>query len=155
VTRGITKQKPKSIASYTVFFGSLAVAIPIILSFLFPALIVSLTTSTPDETVKQFELGVLFFPFFAASLLVLGIYLMYTSENLPSLVQRSIKFIFKFEVSQKISLLVILILLVVYVSLSFHELYEPEEWPDFNNVLISIEGWPFENVNAIQHLIFM
>jgi len=71
---------------------------------------------------------------------------MYRSENLPSQVQRSIKFILNFEVSQRVSLLVILILLTVYVVFSFHELEEPERWIDYVIVLAILDGYPFDNV---------
>jgi len=149
MTKETTKQKPKSFVSYAVFFASLAVAILIVSSLLFPALIVSLTTS-PDQLVNPFEPGVLFYPFFVANLLVLGIYLLYSSQNLPTLIQRSIKFIFNFEVSQRVSLLVIFILIGVYVAFSFNELNEPEDWPDFNFVILAIEGWPFENLHDLR-----
>jgi len=135
--------------SYAVFLTSLAIAIPVLVSFLFPALIVSVTTSTPDEIVNPLELGRYFYPFFIANLLVLGIYLMYTSGNLPSVVQRSIKFIFNFEVSKRVSILAILILLSVYVALSFHELEEPELWGDYIFLTSYMEGWPFENTYDI------
>jgi len=139
------KQQKTSKISWIVFFASLAVAIPTLVSFLFPAVILSLITSTPDPTVNPFQLGVHFIPFFAANLLVLGIYLMYTSQNLPTIVQKSIKFIFNFDVSQRISLLVILILLSLYVALTFHELAEPELWGDFLFVEAGLQGWPFDN----------
>jgi len=142
--------KKTSLVSWIVFFVSLAVAIPSVLSFLFPALIVSITTLTPDETVNPFELGVLFYPFFTANLLLLGFSLLYSSEKLPSLIQRSIKFIFNFEVSQRVSLSVILILLTIYVVFSFYELEEPEIWGDYITVLAVLEGWPFDNVYDIQ-----
>jgi len=70
---------------------------------------------------------------------------MYRSKNLPSQVQRSIKFILNFEVSQRVSLFVILILLTVYVVFSFHELEEPEIWTDIIFVEAILDGWPFDN----------
>jgi len=74
---------------------------------------------------------------------------MYGSQNLPAKIQRSIKFIFDFEVSQRISLLVILILLSLYIGLSYHELLEPELWGDFLFVTSVLEGWPYEDVHDL------
>ena len=112
-----------------------------------PALIVSLTTQFPDETVDPFEIGVLFLPFLVANLIILGIFILYHTKKLPTLIDKSIKFIFNFEVSKKVSLLVILALLAVYVAFNFHELLEPEQWPDFRNIELAMEGWPFENIS--------
>jgi len=143
------KQQKTSKISWIVFFASLAVAIPTLIGFLFPALIVSLTTSTPDEMVNPLELSKFFSIFIAANLLVLGIYLMYSSQNLPAKIQRSIKFIFDFEVSQRISLLVILILLSVYIAFSFHELEDPKMWADFVFIELALEGWPYEDIHDL------
>jgi len=143
------EQQKTSKITWIVFFASLAVAIPALVSFLFPALILSLITSTPDPMVNPFHLGIHLIPFFAVNLLVLGIYLMYSSQNLPTIVQKSIRFIFNFDVSQRISLLVILILLSVYVALTFHELSEPELWGDFLFVEAGLKGWPFDNPHDI------
>jgi len=68
------------------------------------------------------------------------------TKKLPTLIDKSIKFIFNFEVSKKVSLLVILALLAIYVAFSFHELLEPEQWPDFSNIECAMDGWPFENI---------
>jgi len=140
------KQQKTSRISWIIFIASLAIAIPTLIGFLFPALIVSLTTSTPDEIVNPLVISKFFSIFIAANLLVLGFYLMYSSQNLPAKIQRSIKFILDFEVSQRISLLVILILLSLYIGLSFHELSEPELWGDFIFIESGLEGWPYDNV---------
>jgi len=141
-----SREQKTSLVSSVVFVTALAVAILSVLQLLFPALIVSLTTSTPAESLNPFELGVYFYPFIFANLLVLGIYFLYGSEKLPNLVQRLIKFIFNFEVSQRVSLLVILILLAIYVSFSFKELSEPDLWADFIFVKAILEGWPLDNI---------
>jgi len=131
---------------YAVLIVSLAIAIIPILSLVFPALIVSLTTEFPDETVDPFELGVYFPYFLIANLILLGIFILYYIQKLPTIIDKSIKFIFNFEVSKKVSLWVILILLSLYIGFSFHELLEPEQWPDFFNIECAMSGWPFENI---------
>jgi len=139
------EQQKTSKITWIVFFTALAIAIPTLIGFLFPALIVSLTTSTPDEMVNPLELSKFFSIFIAANLLVLGFYLMYSSQNLPAKIQRSIKFIFNFEVSKRVSLIVILILLSLYIGFSYHELSELELWGDFIFVEAGLQGWPFDN----------
>jgi len=146
LSRELSQPKRQNLISYAVLFVSLAIAFLPILSLIFPALIVSFTTQFPDETVDPFEFGVLFLPFLVTNLILLGIFILYHRKKLPTLIEKSIKFIFNFEVSKRVSLLVILALLAIYVAFSFHELLEPEQWPDFNNILCVMDGWPFENI---------
>jgi len=146
LSRELSQPKRKNLISYAVLFVSLAIVIIPILSLVFPALIVSLTTEFPDETVDPFEFGVYFPPFLIANLIILGIFILYYTKKLPTLIEKSIKFIFNFEVSKKVSLLVILVLFSVYIGFSFHELFEPEQWADFLNIQCAMNGWPFENI---------
>jgi len=74
LTREVIESKRKNIVSYAVLFISLAIAILPILSLVFPALIVSLFTEFPDETVDPFEFGIYFPPFLIANLIILGIF---------------------------------------------------------------------------------
>jgi len=144
LTRELIESKRKNIVSYVVLFVSLGIVILPILSLIFPALIVSLTTQFPDETVDPFEFGVLFPTFLVANLILLGIFILYHTKKLPKLIDQSIKFIFNFEVSKRISILVILVLLSVYVAFSSPELAE-ENWPDFYKIELNMEGWPYED----------
>jgi len=137
----------KNLVSFAVLFVSLAIAFLTILSLVFPALIVSLTTQFPDETVDPFEFGVLFLPFLIANLIILGIFILYHTKKLPTLIEKSIKFIFNFEVSKSVAIITFLFLMALYVGFSVHELGEPEQWPDFMNIEIGMMGWPYENIS--------
>ena len=78
----------------------------------------------------------------------MGIYFLNRKKNLPLVIQRSITFIYNFEVSRKVALFVILGLIAVYVVFNFHELTEPEIWADFMYVQTYTAGWPFENLSG-------
>jgi len=145
LTRELIESKRKNIVSYVVLAVSLGIVILPILSLLFPALIVSLTTEFPDETVDPFEFGVFFPTFLIANLILLGIFILYYTKKLPKLIEQSIKFIFNFEVSKRVSLFVILGLISIYIGFTIHELGEPELWPDFFAVSGVMENWPYEN----------
>ena len=138
------EQKSNSIVSYAVFFATLAVIIPSILSVLFPALIVSLTTEYPDKSVNPFELGALALPFLSVNVVLLGgVILLYYTGNLPLSIHRFIKFVFNFEISRRVSFLVILILITIYVVYSLEDFTKPDEWSDFSNIKLFLEGWPY------------
>ena len=140
------EQKSNSIVSYAVFFATLAVIIPSILSVLFPALIVSLTTEYPDKSVNPFELGVLALPFLSVNVVLLGgVILLYYTGNLPLSIHRFIKFVFNFEISRRVSFLVILILITIYVVYSIEDFMKPDQWSDFATIRLYFEGWPYAN----------
>jgi len=145
----VEKQKSTNIVSNLVFFTTLAVIIPSIVSVIFPALILSFTISIQQEFVDPFEIGAFALPLLSVGSFSLGFGLLYYSGNLPNSIQRLIKFILNFEVSQRISLLVILIFLTIYVALSIEELAEPEGLPDFQYVKSTLEGWPFNNTTGL------
>jgi len=139
------KKKSTNIVLYLVFFATLAVVIPSILSVFFPALILFQTTPFHEESVDPFEIGGMAAPFLTTSVVLLGFGLLYYSGNLPYSIQRPIKFILNFEVSRKISFIVILILLTIYVVLSVEELTEPEIWPDIETLKRNLNDWPFKD----------
>jgi len=139
----VIESKRRYIVSYLALAVSLGIAILSVLSLVFPALIVSLTTEFPDETVDPFEFGAYFPYFLIANLIILGIFILYHTKKLPTIIVKSIKFIFNFEVSKQVSLFVILGLLSLYIGLSIHELFEEEIWPDFFNVKDVLSSWPF------------
>jgi len=141
------EQKSNNIVSYAVFFATLAVITPSILSVLFPALIVSLTTEYPDKSVNPFELGVLALPFLSVNVVLLGgVILLYYTGNLPLSIHRFIKFVFNFETSRRVSFLVILILITIYVVYNLEDFTKPDEWGDFSNIKLALEGWPYVNL---------
>jgi len=152
LTRELIESKRKNIVSYVALAVSLGIAILPILSLVFPALIVSLTTEFPDETVDPFEFGVLFPAFLIANLILLGIFILYHIKKLPTLILNSIKFIFSFEVSKRVSILAILALLGVYVAFSSHELQEPDNWPDYFHVLKDFEAWTLGSISGLLSL---
>jgi len=139
------KKKSTNIVPYLVFFATLIVIFPSILSVLFPALIVSQTSSFHNESIDPFEIGGLATPLIITSVSVLGFGLLYYSKNLPNSIHRAIKFILNFELSRKHSFLVLLTLITVYVGFSIEEFTKPEEWNDWIEIIQPImKGWPFD-----------
>ena len=59
---------------------------------------------------------------FVTNAIVFGIGILYFKNKLPNQIKRSVDFVFSFEVSQRIVLIVVCVLLVFYVVVSTGEL---------------------------------
>jgi hypothetical protein len=73
-----------------------------------------------------------------------GIYVLYEKEKLPKSIVRIFERIFKFELSRKTSLIVVVILLSIYVAASANELTTEERWEDYQNVKDKVENQTLE-----------
>ena len=138
-----SKYQRSSIINYFVFgFTFLVVGISMI-SVFFPALIIDLTFDTIID-VDPFELGILFFPVLGINLTVLVFAILYWKGVFHKSIQNSINFICKFEISSKITLIIIVILLTGYIFLAVHDINidESTQWEDFNNVKLAVEYFP-------------
>jgi len=136
------KRKNPDLVSWTVFLITLSVVLVAIITLLFPALVIRSLGGVEDYSgINPFETGIWTFPLLVTNLILLGIGILYFKNKLPKLISKSIKFIFDFEISAKVALLVILILIGVYITFSVDELFMEEQWPDFTRVKPALETW--------------
>ena len=127
-------------ASFLVSIGIIGISI---ISVIFPALIISQTYEFPLD-LNPFETSPWILPIFfsTVSLLVFG-FLHYT-KKLPFALSNIINLILNFEISKKISIILGLSILTIYIGLSFPELSidESEQWPDFRVLESALNIWP-------------
>ena len=133
------------VGSASIFFTSLTV-----LTMIFPALFSSIF-GRYSENLNPIEIGVYAIPVLLinTTLLIFGFFY-YRNKLSPSLIS-AINAIRSFEISKKISLVVLIIIFGIYIGLSTPELFLDEslQWGDFGVVLDALEIWPFgesENV---------
>lgn len=96
-----------------------------------------------------FEFGEWAFPLFATNLILLCIGILYNKNKLSAKIQNSIKFIFKFEVSGKIAIIVVASLLILYVGFTVEELQHEETSVDYPHVKEGAKNWSFENFSGV------
>ena len=121
-----------------VFLFTMSVVIMTLISVIFPALIASNNSTFQNLKeigivlleVEAFQLGIWSVPLIILNVTVFILLLFYFKNKLPKLIIKSIDFTFSFEVSKKISFIVIVILLSIYVGFSWQELIIEEEWED-------------------------
>ena len=114
-----------------------------IISVIFPALIISQTYEFSLD-LNPFETSPWVLPIFfsTVSLLVFGF--LHYKKKLPFVLSNIINFILNFEISRNVSIILGLSILIIYIGLSFPELFvdETEQWPDFHVLEASLNIWP-------------
>ena len=129
--------------TYAVFLFSIGIIGISVISVIFPALIISQTYEFPLD-LNPFEISPWALPiiFTAISLLIFGF--LHYKNKLPSSLSNGINFILNFEISKKISIILGLSILVIYIGFSIPELFidESEQWPDFLVLEEALNIWP-------------
>ena len=130
--------------SYVVFFATLVVVLLTITPLIFPGLYSSVFGMF-TENLNGFELGYMAISFIVSNVLIFGFGLAYYKKKIPSLVQDTIEKIRAFEISKRVAIISLAIILCLYIGLSTSELFldEGAEWSDYNSVLLpGLELWP-------------
>lgn len=127
--------------SWIVFLSTLVIVLISLTTVLFPSLLIRSTSSFLGTEINQYETGVWIYPLLVTNFVLLGVAISYKKSKLPEIVKRSIKFVFDFEVSKKIALIVLIIFLAVYVSFTASELSQEEGWTDYAGVKQRVQDW--------------
>lgn len=135
-------EKPKtSKVSWLVFLATLVIVLFSLTTVLFPSLVIRSTSSFLGTEINPYETGVWTYPLLATNFILLGVAILYKKNKLPEIVRRTIKFVFDFEVSKKIALIVLITFLAVYVSFTASELSQEEGWTDYTAVKQRVQDW--------------
>jgi len=135
--------------SWIVFLFTLFVVLISLVSFVFPALLISEMGSGNEieETgikgtykIDPFEVGHWAAPLFVANIIVFTMFVLYRWNKLPDGIKRGLESLFSFEISKKTAVVIILIIMTGYIAFSSMELTEDETWPDWDQVEIRLQG---------------
>ena len=139
------------IVSYIVFFCTLVVVLLTLIPIVFPALFSSFFGMF-TENLDPFELGYQSAILIVSNILILGFGAAYYKKKIPSSVYDVIEKIRTFEITKRVSIISLAVILVVYVGLSTPELFLDEslQWSDYDAVLVpALEIWPFGEADDI------
>jgi len=131
--------------SYAVFFCTLVVVLLTLTPVIFPALFSSFFGMF-TENLNPFEPGHQSVFLIVSNIVIFGFGIAYYKNKIPSTVHDAVEKIRTFEISKKVSIISLIIILGIYVGLSSPELLlnEADDWSDYNAVLIpALEIWPF------------
>jgi len=137
--------------SYVVFFAALIVVLLTLTPVIFPALYSSVFGMF-TENLDAFELGYQSIFLIVSNVVIFGFGIAYYKKKIPSLAQDVVEKIRTFEISKRVAIISLAIILGVYVGLSTPELFlnEGKDWTDYNAVLLpALEIWPFGQADDI------
>ncbi len=131
--------------SYVVFFATVITVLFTLTPVIFPALFSSVFGMF-TENLNGFELGYMAVFLIVSNVVIFGFGIAYYKKKIPSLVQDVIEKIRTFEISKRVAVISLAVILSIYIGLSTPELFldEAREWSDYNAVLLpGLELWPF------------
>ena len=135
--------------SWIVFLFTLFVVLISLVSFVFPALLISEMGSgnTIEEAgvkgtykINPYELGHWAVPLFVVNIIVFTMFVLYRWNKLPDSIKHGLESLFSFEISKKTAVVIILIIMTGYIAFSSMELTEDEIWPDWDQVEVRLQG---------------
>ena len=118
--------------SLIVFAVTFVIVLLSLVPVVFPAfLLVTLGGFENFANINKFESSEWALPVFVVDGITFAALFLYLKKKFPNKIVSAIRFIFRFEVSQKVAFLVIVVLLGLYVGFTVHEIFEPDPWPDY------------------------
>ena len=132
----------KTITSAAFLFSIGIIGVSII-SVIFPALIISQTYEFPLD-LNPFEISPWILPIFFSAIFLLIFGFLHYKKKLPFTLSNAINRIINFEISKRISIILGISILSIYIGLSVPELFidESEQWPDFLVLESALNIWP-------------
>ena len=135
--------------SWIVFFFTIFMVILSLIPVVFPSLIVANFTSVNEleqfgisgKQLDTFETGPLSGVLFVTSGIIFGLAILHFKKRLPQSISKGFQFIFDFEVSKKVAIISMIVILAIYVAASANELSEEEQWEDYIHVKQRLETW--------------
>jgi len=117
----------------------------------FPAFISKTTLVSPFSQPGPFEIGSLAAPFLISCAIFGIIGLLYHYKKLPEKITDSFNYIFNFEISKRVTIILILIILSTYIGFTVSELWNEFFWGDYTNrVETDVTTWGPENFYKIR-----
>ncbi len=144
----LQKIRPNTI-SWIVFLFTIFMVVLSLIPVVFPSLIVAGFTEVNElerfdisgKQIEPYEAGPLAGALFVTSGIVFGLAILHFKNKLPQSISKAFQFIFDFEVSKKVAIVSMVIILAIYVAASANELAEEEQWEDYIGVKKRLETW--------------
>ncbi len=152
----ITKSGTNGIISWIVFLFAITIVAISLVSVVFPALISStvgysniLQDLGLSQQTNPFETGPMTVSLFLTSIIILGLAFLHFKAKLPTLISKLFTKIFRFEISKKITIISIIIILGIYIGITAGELQNEEVWLDYENVKNRLEVWSIDQATNL------
>ena len=143
--------KKNSIVTSILFVATITVSLISFISVIFPYLLIQSVSSFPNPSINQFEFGIWGIPVLISNSIFLTLIIFNKNEKIHRKFSSLFEPLFRFEISSKTALIIILILLGIYVIYSGDEFYREEfELGDYKKVKPDVENFdPVEKIAQI------
>ena len=146
----------KNPVSWIVFVFAISIVSINLLSIVFPALISSSVGHSQilqelglSQKVNPFETGPLIIPLFVFNILVFGLALLYFKNKMPNFLSELFVKLFRFEISRRVALISIMIILGIYIVATTGELESEEIWLDYPEVKKRLDTWSIDQATNL------
>ena len=128
--------KKNHLISWLVFLPTLTIVLFTLILGMFPALLITFSDKVrfPVE-INAFEPGVWMGPILITSAVIFTTIVLYQKNKLPHILINLFEFILNFEVSKRITRILIVILIGSYSIVTVGEIYTEEPWEDYKRVI--------------------
>mgnify|MGYP001592450555 FL=1 len=139
----MSETRISKIITNTTFLFSIGIIGISIISVIFPALIISQTYEFPLD-LNPFETSPWLLPIFFSVISLLTFGFLHYKKKLPFSLSNTIDLILNFELSKRISIILGLSILAIYIGFTIPELFidESEQWPDYIVLESALNIWP-------------
>jgi len=148
-----TTRTNSTIVQWIVFLFSISIVLISFISVVFPALILASDTvripGVEPVTPDPFETGVWSGGVIVSCIIIFSLAFLHHKKKIKSL-SKLFEKVFSFEISRKVSLIVMIILLVIYVSASTGELSVEENLEDYVGVKKRLESWSIDTISNFE-----
>lgn len=123
-----------NIIPWIVFLFSIGIVLISLVSVVFPAIILSSESQIPGiigTSPDSFEVGVWAGPLIAVNIIIFLITILHFKNKLPLTISKFFEKLFRLEVSKKVTIITIAIVLSAYIIGTVPELQTEEKWEDF------------------------
>jgi hypothetical protein len=121
-----------------------------LISVVFPALLSSsagysqiLQDLDLNQKINPFETGALAAPLFATNAIILGLTFLYFKNKMPKFLSELFAKLFSFEISRRVTFIVMIVTLGIYVAFTAGELGSEETWLDYKRLKNTLDDWDF------------
>ncbi len=151
--KNMDSSKKSSIIPWIVFLFSIGIVLISFISVIFPALILaSDTVRIPGiETVtpNPFETGIWSGGVIISSVIIFSLALLHHKKKI-SILSELFEKIFSFEISNKVSIVIMIVILATYISFTAGELTVQENLEDYAGVKNRLDTWSIDTITSFE-----
>ena len=130
--------------SYAVFFCTITTVLLILIAMIFPALFSSYF-GLYTENLEPLEFGHQAIFIITSNMIIFGLGITYYKKKIPSALNNAIEKVRTFELSKRVTIVSLFVIIGIYVAFTIPELFidESTQWGDYQVLDEALGLWPF------------